>query len=175
MNEYAEYLCKGKTKEDKWVEGYFILTRNIDDTSTPDLIITHIDAPFKYYQFLHVDPNTIVRCSGRVDMNGIKIFNRDIIKWMDSYELTKATRLFNDYVDDLSNWYIRRSRKKFQKEEAEEATRVLHYVISKLIKLIAPFTPFISEGIYQKMGNKENCMVTDGRNIKEIESQVRKT
>ena len=81
--------------------------------------------------------------------------NRDIIKWMDSYELTKATRLFNDYVDDLSNWYIRRSRKKFQKEEAEEATRVLHYVISKLIKLIAPFTPFISEGIYQKMGNKE--------------------
>ena len=78
MNEYAEYLCKGKTKEDKWVEGYFILTRNIDGTSTPDLIVSDIDSG--YYQYSHVDPNTIVRCSGRVDMNGIKIFNRDIIK-----------------------------------------------------------------------------------------------
>jgi len=99
MNEYAEYLCKGKTKEDKWVEGYFILTRNTDGNSTPDLIITHIDDPFKYYQFLHVDPNTIVRCSGRVDMNGIKIFNRDIIK---SYNF--ETQTYNIGVVTYCRW-----------------------------------------------------------------------
>ncbi len=84
--------------------------------------------------------------------------NREVIKWMDKYELTKATRLFNDYIDDLSNWYIRRSRRRFQKpeteQEKEEATNTLNYALFKLSKLMAPFTPFITEQIYLKM-NKE--------------------
>ncbi|MDD4531803.1 MAG: isoleucine--tRNA ligase, partial [Candidatus Pacebacteria bacterium] len=81
--------------------------------------------------------------------------NRDVNKWMEKYELTKASRLFNDYIDDLSNWYIRRSRRRFQKpeteKEKEEASQTLHYTLFKLIKLMAPFTPFISEEIYLKM------------------------
>ena len=80
MNEYMEYLCKGKTREGEWVEGYFILDKNADGTFTPDLIISDTVNVFGYIECLQVDPNTIVRCSGRVDMNGIKIFNRDIIK-----------------------------------------------------------------------------------------------
>ncbi len=81
--------------------------------------------------------------------------NRDVIKWMDKYELTKATRLFTDFIDDLSNWYIRRSRRRFQKpetkKEKEEATQTLYYVLFKLSKLMAPFTPFITEEIYLKL------------------------
>jgi len=91
--------------------------------------------------------------------------NRDVIKWMDGYELTKASRLFNDYIDDLSNWYIRRSRRRFQKpeneKEQEEATYTLHYAISKLIKLMAPFTPFITEDIFLKMKNGESVHLCD--------------
>jgi isoleucyl-tRNA synthetase len=93
--------------------------------------------------------------------------NRDVIKWMDKYELTKATRLFNDYIDDLSNWYIRRSRRRFQKPETElekeEATQTLNYVLFKLSKLIAPFTPFISEEVYLKMkkDGKESVHLCD--------------
>ncbi|MDK2949157.1 MAG: isoleucyl-tRNA synthetase [Patescibacteria group bacterium] len=91
--------------------------------------------------------------------------NRDVIKWMDSYELTKASRLFNDYIDDLSNWYIRRSRRRFQKpeneKEQEEATYTLHYAISKLIKLMAPFTPFITEDIFLKMKSGESVHLCD--------------
>jgi len=93
--------------------------------------------------------------------------NRDVIKWMDNYELTKASRLFNDYIDDLSNWYIRRSRRRFQKpkneNEKEEATIVLDYSLSKLIKLMAPFTPFVTEDIYLKMkkGEKESIHLCD--------------
>ena len=91
--------------------------------------------------------------------------NRDVIKWMDRYELTKASRLFNDYIDDLSNWYIRRSRRRFQKpeneKEKEEATYTLHYVISKLIKLMAPFTPFITEEIFLKMNGGESVHLCD--------------
>jgi isoleucyl-tRNA synthetase len=81
--------------------------------------------------------------------------NKEVIKWMDKYELTKASRLFNNYIDDLSNWYIRRSRRRFQKpeteKEKEEATQTLYCVLFKLSKLMAPFTPFITEEIYLKM------------------------
>ena len=93
--------------------------------------------------------------------------NRDVIKWMDKYELTKASRLFNDYIDDLSNWYIRRSRRRFQKPESEEdkkqATETLHYALFKLSKLIAPFMPFIAEDIYLKMKSdgKESVHLCD--------------
>lgn len=91
--------------------------------------------------------------------------NRDVVKWMDEYELTKASRLFNDYIDDLSNWYIRRSRRRFQKPESEkekeQATYTLHYAISKLIKLMAPFTPFITEDIFLKMKNGESIHLCD--------------
>jgi len=91
--------------------------------------------------------------------------NRDVIKWMDRYELTKASRLFNDYIDDLSNWYIRRSRRRFQKPESEkekeEATYTLHYAIFKLIKLMAPFTPFITEEIFLKMNSGESVHLCD--------------
>jgi len=93
--------------------------------------------------------------------------NRDVNKWMEKYELTKSSRLFGDYIDDLSNWYIRRSRRRFQKpenqKEKDEATETLHYVLLKLSKLMAPFTPFISEEIYLKMKNegKESVHLCD--------------
>ncbi len=75
--------------------------------------------------------------------------NEEIIKLMNQYELTKASRLFYDYLDDLSNWYIRRSRKRFQ----EEASATLKYTLLKLSKLISPFCPFIAEDIFLKLDN----------------------
>ena len=75
--------------------------------------------------------------------------NEEIIKLMNQYELTKASRLFYDYLDDLSNWYIRRSRKRFQ----EEASATLKYSLLKLSKLIAPFCPLIAEDMFLKLDN----------------------
>ncbi len=81
--------------------------------------------------------------------------NQEVDKWMGKYELTKASRLFGEFIEDLSNWYVRRSRRRFQKPETEkekqEATNTLFYVLFKLIKLMAPFTPFFTEEIYQKL------------------------
>jgi len=81
--------------------------------------------------------------------------NQEVDKWMGKYELTKASRLFGEFIEDLSNWYVRRSRRRFQKSETEkekqEANNTLFYVLFKLIKLMAPFTPFFTEEIYQKL------------------------
>lgn len=92
-------------------------------------------------------------------------FNKEVIKWMDEYELTKAARLIDKFIDDLSNWYIRRSRKRFQKPEniieKQQAERVLSYVLINLSKIAAPFLPFITEEIYQSLGDKESVHLDD--------------
>ncbi|NHQ60081.1 isoleucine--tRNA ligase [Chlorobium sp. BLA1] len=72
---------------------------------------------------------------------------------MEQYDLTGAVRLINDFiVDDLSNWYIRRSRKRFWKSDMGPdkiaAYQSLYTALMTLAKLLAPFTPFIADRIY---------------------------
>ena len=75
---------------------------------------------------------------------------------MQQYDLTGALRMINDFtVDDLSNWYIRRSRKRFWKEEMGRdklaAYQTLYECIETVAKLLAPFTPFIADRIYMNL------------------------
>ncbi|MFA5232147.1 MAG: isoleucine--tRNA ligase [Candidatus Paceibacterota bacterium] len=84
--------------------------------------------------------------------------NENLVKFMDEYELTKAARLFSDFLDDLSNWYIRRSRKRLKEEQASS---VLYYVLLKLSQLVAPFTPFIAEDMFLKLGGKQSVHLCD--------------
>ncbi len=72
---------------------------------------------------------------------------------MEQYDLTGAVRLINDFtIDDLSNWYIRRSRKRFWKSDMGPdkigAYQTLYRSLETLAKLLAPFTPFLAERIY---------------------------
>ena len=72
---------------------------------------------------------------------------------MEQYDLTGAARLVDDFiVDDLSNWYIRRSRKRFWKSDMGSdklaAYQSLHQCLETLARLLAPFTPFLAERIY---------------------------
>ncbi len=95
---------------------------------------------------------------------------RTVRTHMDAYELHRAARAFAPFVDDLSNWYIRRSRKRFWKSEddadKDAAYTTLHYVLVELAKLMAPFTPFGSEEIYRNLmqsveGAKESVHLED--------------
>lgn len=74
---------------------------------------------------------------------------------MEKYELNRAARLFPKFVDNLSNWYIRRSRKRFWKSENDddknEAYATLHHVLANLSKMMAPFAPFVAEEIYRNL------------------------
>ncbi len=76
----------------------------------------------------------------------------DVTTALDSYDLQRAVRPFVAFVDDLTNWYIRRSRRRFWKSEDDAdkrcAYRTLRYVLVQLSKVAAPFCPFISEQIY---------------------------
>jgi isoleucyl-tRNA synthetase len=66
-----------------------------------------------------------------------------------------ATIVVDAFIDDLTNWYVRRSRRRFWKSEHDEdkaaAYATLYHVLVKLSKLLAPFTPFVTEQIYQNL------------------------
>ncbi|MCK4635736.1 MAG: isoleucine--tRNA ligase [Candidatus Moranbacteria bacterium] len=87
----------------------------------------------------------------------LQVLIRDFNVHMEAYELHKAARLLPKFTDNLSNWYIRRSRKRFWKSEDDDdkndAYATLHYVLIELSKVMAPFTPFIAEEIYRNLMN----------------------
>ncbi|HEX7049030.1 MAG TPA: isoleucine--tRNA ligase [Longimicrobiales bacterium] len=75
---------------------------------------------------------------------------------LDAYELTRAARAIGDFVvDDLSNWYVRRSRDRFwgSADEADTAAAfgVLHRVLSEVARLLAPFTPFLADWLHRAL------------------------
>ncbi|MCK4386697.1 MAG: class I tRNA ligase family protein [Candidatus Pacebacteria bacterium] len=75
-------------------------------------------------------------------------------KNMDNYELDKATRPISDFIDDLSTWYLRRSRDRFKGGDEEDrnfAIATTKYVLENLAKVFAPFMPFVAEEIWQKV------------------------
>lgn len=89
----------------------------------------------------------------------------DFTKLMDNYEITKATRLIPEFVDKLSNWYIRRSRRRFWKSkndnDKKEAYGTLFEVLTTLTQIMAPFLPFITEKVYKNLTGKESVHLTD--------------
>ncbi|KKP30148.1 MAG: Isoleucine-tRNA ligase [Parcubacteria group bacterium GW2011_GWA2_31_28] len=81
----------------------------------------------------------------------LKLLQNEIYKAMENYELDKATRPIEEFIDDLSTWYIRRSRDRFKNEkQIKEASDTINFTLTEFSKIIAPFMPFIAEYIYKK-------------------------
>lgn len=86
------------------------------------------------------------------ELNGL---TKNVDEKLGNYDIYGATELIERFIDNLSNWYIRRSRKRFWKSENDkdknDAYQTLHYVLVELSKLMAPFTPFVAEEIYKNL------------------------
>ena len=79
----------------------------------------------------------------------------EITKGMESYDMAEATRPIESFVDDLSTWYLRRSRERIKNGD-KETKQTLYYVLKTLAKIIAPFAPFTAEDIWLRLrGEKE--------------------
>ena len=90
----------------------------------------------------------------------------EVEKHMDTYNLPDAMSPILPFLDDASNWYVRRSRRRFWKSEddsdKEMAYRTLHYVLVRLSYVLAPFTPFLAEELYHNLtGDKESIHLKD--------------
>jgi isoleucyl-tRNA synthetase len=84
---------------------------------------------------------------------------------MKSYEIQMSARQLLPFIDDLSNWYVRRSRKRFWKSDdsadKQNAYRTLHYVLVQLAHVMAPFTPFLAEELFRKLANLNSVHLRD--------------
>lgn len=89
----------------------------------------------------------------------------DVTEAMDSYDPTEAGRRIGDFVDGLSNWYVRRSRRRFWKSENDSdklaAYHTLYHCLVTLTKLLAPLTPFIAEELYQNLVRSVDTSAAD--------------
>ena len=91
---------------------------------------------------------------------------KDVTSFYEEYDLHKVVKALTSFVsEDLSNWYIRRNRKRFWGSELDNSKKCVYYttyeVLKGLSKLIAPVTPFISEEIYQNLTGEESVHLAD--------------
>jgi isoleucyl-tRNA synthetase len=93
----------------------------------------------------------------------------EMTKQADDYRIARAVRPLRELVDDLSNWYVRRSRRRFWKSEddsdKEQAYVTLHYVLCRISQMMAPFSPFMPDYIWRAltegMDEPESVHLTD--------------
>lgn len=90
----------------------------------------------------------------------------EVERHMDTYNIPDALSPILPFLDDASNWYVRRSRRRFWKSEDDgdknDAYRTLHYVLVRLSYILAPFTPFLAEELYHNLtGDTESIHLKD--------------
>jgi isoleucyl-tRNA synthetase len=126
---------------------------------------------FKFYEMFKEDDSATLQSPSFLD-----VFNKSnniLDKWimirlnqlissvdkdMDDYNLQSATRPITDFINDLSTWYIRRSRDRFKSENKTDRECVIattFFILNQISKVIAPFMPFISEQIWQEINDLE--------------------
>ena len=101
----------------------------------------------------------------------------EVEKQMDAYNIPDALSPILPFLDDASNWYVRRSRRRFWKSEDDgdknDAYRTLHYVLVRLSYILAPFTPFLAEELYHSLtGDDESIHLKDWLTAGAVNEQV---
>jgi isoleucyl-tRNA synthetase len=121
------------------VYGFFVLYANIDNMNPTEYTMPVTDRPVmdRWIMSLFHELVQMVREN------------------MEAYQISRATRAIASFVDDLSNWYVRRCRDRYWGPETDDdkiaAYKTLYEVLLGISKLIAPYTPFIAEEIYQNL------------------------
>ena len=101
----------------------------------------------------------------------------EVERGLNNYNLQDATKPILPFLDDASNWYVRRSRRRFWKSEDDgdknDAYRTLHYVLVRLSYTLAPFTPFLAEELYHNLtGDNESIHLKDWLLAGEIDNSM---
>ena len=130
---------------------FFVTYANVDKFGDPE--VAYPDSPNVLDRWIVSSMETLIA---------------DVTAAMDAYDLQRSVRPFVKFIEDLTNWYIRRSRRRFWKSQNDGdklcAYRTLRYVLVQLAKVAAPFTPFIAEEIYRNLrgeGDPESVHLCD--------------
>ncbi len=135
------------------VYSFFVMYANLDGYTGEEDLVPYAQRP-EIDRWIISKLNTVI---GRVNDS------------LDHYDITKAVRALSDFmIDDVSNWYVRRNRRRFWKSEAGSdklaAYQTLHEVLLTFAQLMAPMAPFMAEEIYgnlKKVGQPLSVHLTD--------------
>ena len=101
---------------------------------------------------------------------------KEVEMHMERYDIPNALAPILPFIDDASNWYVRRSRRRFWKSEDDSdkqmAYSTLHYVLVRLAYVMAPFTPFLAEELYQKLTGGESVHLRDWPEVGHIDELI---
>lgn len=104
-------------------------------------------------------------------LSELNVLIGEVTEKMDKYNLTWATRPMQDFLENLSNWYVRRSRRRFWKSENDadkaEAYQTLYMVLTTFCKLLAPFMPFISDEIFINLTSRKSVHMENWPTVRE--------
>jgi len=120
---------------------FFVIYANIDNFNPADY-----------------DPDAYKRCElDRWIISELNITIKKVNELLDDFNVTDSGRLIQEFIDNLSNWYVRRSRRRFWKSEEDDdkisAYLTLYECLLSISKLSAPYIPFISEEIYLNLSS----------------------
>ncbi len=114
----------------------------------------------------HEDPSKL--CKNPLDtwiISRVHQLTKEVEKHMEVYDIPNAVKPILPFIEDASNWYVRRSRRRFWKsgddEDKNNAYKTLHYTLTQLSMVLAPFTPFLAEELYQKLTGGESVHLLD--------------
>ncbi len=111
-------------------------------------------------------------------LSKLQLLVKEVTEKMNEYKLAEASRPIVDFITELSQWYVRRSRDRFKgdnEEDKQNALSTLREVLLTLSKVMAPFTPFIAERVYQDINGEKESVHLDKWpkvNTKMIEDNV---
>ncbi|MBQ1407310.1 MAG: isoleucine--tRNA ligase [Eubacterium sp.] len=130
------------------VYNFFVLYANLDDIDPSAMDVPAAERP-ELDRWILSKYNKLVK---------------DVTYFMDNYDHMKTVRAIAEFVDgDLSNWYIRRARRRFYAEELTEdkksVYRTTYEVLLGVVRLMAPFAPFLSDEMYKKLMNDDTLTV----------------
>jgi len=131
---------------------FFALYANIDGIDVSDVDVS-AEKLIPYSERPEIDKWIISKLNSLI---------ADYTQFMDDYDLTKSCRAIQNFViNELSNWYIRRNRRRFWKGEKDTdklaAYQTLYEVLNKTCSLIAPIAPFLSEDLWLRLHKRNAC------------------
>ncbi len=158
--EFLDYIEQTHPGETIMIVTHEAVKRMIDKyfNHTPSEEALH-----KHFALGHSDTYVMPWTEHKLDhwiLSELHTLIQNVTNHLNAYEIWEATNKIEHFVDNLSNWYIRRSRRRFWKTENDNdkgaAYQTLYHVLSTLVRIIAPFVPFISESMYRNLTQKES-------------------
>ena len=150
------------------------LVRRITDTARSDAPESSIGAENSLQ--ISVDIDKLSNPLDRWIVSRVHQLTDHVAKFMNQYNIPDALSAVIPFIDDASNWYVRRSRRRFWKSEDDadkaQAYQTLHYVLVRLSLVLAPFTPFLAEELYQHLTGGESVHLLDWPTDNPVDGRV---